>query len=720
MSNCLKRFSLFVVCCLVSGLAAADTFYATPSGAGSKNGTSWSNAIDETQIQSFFNNSMGAGDTLQLGSGTYDLPDDGSGNRLKIYGSGTSSADKVLMGVDTGAGRPLLLGDWSVTSPETGGDSASGIWINTNVKYITFTGFDIYGMKLGVITSSSGGISDITFSDLNIQNTNTGFYLRGVSSSIIEECTISQYHKRGVRFVSGCSFIEVENVQADCNLGNTSWPTNYPAGFGMDNSSTVHDITYRYCVSRNNYFPLGTSYWNGDGFVAENSVYNIAYYNCEAYDNTDGGWDEKSKAAYLENCISMRNKRNYRVWNVNGSKISGGTGEYTRLVNCIGAYASSAGGSGSVDCFWTNGLVDVQNSTFHNGPSNAVHVEYYATHNTIAVFTDCIISQDNVYGTGNITLHENNTTITLVDTATYKAGVSGTEPNYLSPSQGWEGDPANAYNNQTYGSSKGYYMASDVLVEAGQVEWTQDSGWKTVILNATFANPVVVMSPVSANGADPCHARVRNVTASSFEFTVEEWDYLDGVHTADETLYYLVVEEGTHTIGGLTWEAGIASVNQNWNTISLSSSFSYHAILPQIVTVNDSASANIRMRNANGTGFQIMVDEEEAADGVHANETVHYIVVNGGSGSESGLDFAAGVTGDSYTDQPSSISFGGTYSNSAFFAQMRTTDGSDSSGLRVVSKTDTSASIFVEEELSLDEEIAHTDEKISWFVIELN
>ena len=459
MSNCLKRFSLFVVCCLVSGLAAADTFYATPSGAGSKNGTSWSNAIDETQIQSFFNNSMGAGDTLQLGSGTYDLPDDGSGNRLKIYGSGTSSADKVLMGVDTGAGRPLLLGDWSVTSPETGGDSASGIWINTNVKYITFTGFDIYGMKLGVITSSSGGISDITFSDLNIQNTNTGFYLRGVSSSIIEECTISQYHKRGVRFVSGCSFIEVENVQADCNLGNTSWPTNYPAGFGMDNSSTVHDITYRYCVSRNNYFPLGTSYWNGDGFVAENSVYNIAYYNCEAYDNTDGGWDEKSKAAYLENCISMRNKRNYRVWNVNGSKISGGTGEYTRLVNCIGAYASSAGGSGSVDCFWTNGLVDVQNSTFHNGPSNAVHVEYYATHNTIAVFTDCIISQDNVYGTGNITLHENNTTITLVDTATYKAGVSGTDPNYINPSQSWEGEPAGAFNSQTYGSSKGYYMA---------------------------------------------------------------------------------------------------------------------------------------------------------------------------------------------------------------------------------------------------------------------
>jgi len=543
MSHNLKRLWLFVFFCLVSGMASAATFYATPSGAGSKDG-SLGNPIDETQIQSFFNNSMGAGDTLELGSGNYDLPGDSSGNRLKISSSGSSSADKVLKGVNTGGGRPVLLGQWSAYDPDNNNNSASGIWINANISHITFTGFDIYGMKNGIISSSSGNVTNITFKDMNIQHCSTCFYLRGVSSSLFLDCTLSQYNKSGIRFNDNCSLIEVENVVADCNLGNINWPSQaYPTGFGMEANNGNHDITFRGCVAKNNYYASGSGvYWNGDGFRAEDNAYNIAFYDCEAYGSTDAGWDDKSEAAYYENCISLRNKRNFRIWNTNGSKSSGGSGEYTTMVNCLGAYAYRSGGTGSADCFWTNGLVEVHNSTFHNGPGNVVHVENRDNHDTHAIFNDSILSQDNVYGTGNLTNKENGTTLTLNSTAQYKAGVTGTDPDYVNESQNWSGSPVHAFNSQLYGSSKGYYVENVVLVEAGKVTWTQDSGWKTVSLNSTFVNPIVVMSPVSANGGDPCHARVRNVTSSSFQFSVEEWDYLDGNHGADETLYYLVVE----------------------------------------------------------------------------------------------------------------------------------------------------------------------------------
>ncbi len=41
--------------------------------------------------------------------------------------------------------------------------------------------------------------------------------------------------------------------------------------------------------------------------------------------------------------------------------------------------------------------------------------------------------------------------------------------------------------------------------------------------------------------------RVRKVTSSSFEFQLDEWSYLDGVHGA-ETVSYLVVEAGEYQL----------------------------------------------------------------------------------------------------------------------------------------------------------------------------
>ncbi len=73
------------------------------------------------------------------------------------------------------------------------------------------------------------------------------------------------------------------------------------------------------------------------------------------------------------------------------------------------------------------------------------------------------------------------------------------------------------------------------------------SDWTTVNLTLTYDNPVVIAGPVSFNGSNPAIARVRNVTATSFEIRVDEWDYLDEIH-GPETVDYLVIEAGTHRL----------------------------------------------------------------------------------------------------------------------------------------------------------------------------
>ncbi|HFA47923.1 MAG TPA: hypothetical protein ENJ95_02765 [Bacteroidetes bacterium] len=64
--------------------------------------------------------------------------------------------------------------------------------------------------------------------------------------------------------------------------------------------------------------------------------------------------------------------------------------------------------------------------------------------------------------------------------------------------------------------------------------------WKTVPLVREYNKPVVIFGPPSA-GNDPTVPRVRNVTPTSFEVRLQDWDYLMPQHPM-ETVSYFVVE----------------------------------------------------------------------------------------------------------------------------------------------------------------------------------
>lgn len=80
----------------------------------------------------------------------------------------------------------------------------------------------------------------------------------------------------------------------------------------------------------------------------------------------------------------------------------------------------------------------------------------------------------------------------------------------------------------------------EIFGETGQVDLS--SNWVTVNLERQYTQPVVLFGSLQA-GDDPATIRVRNVTPTSFEVKISEWDYLDGTHAVTPASF--MVAEGS-------------------------------------------------------------------------------------------------------------------------------------------------------------------------------
>jgi|GEM_PF-6694020 len=246
------------------------------------------------------------------------------------------------------------------------------------------------------------------------------------------------------------------------------------------------------------------------------------------------------------------------------------------------------------------------------------------------------------------------------------------------------------------------------------------NGFRTVAYGAgvTFTNPIVVMGPPSFNGSQPTSVRVRNVGASSFEYQIEEWDYLDQTHIS-ENIGFLAVEAGRGTLGGLAIEAGAVTANHNWVSVSFSSPFpTAPVVVAQATTRNGGQAITRRIRSVTTTGFQVRVQEEEGNDGSHANETVHWIAIEPGSGTATGgIPIRVASTANAVTQAFFSIAFGATVVNPVLIADMQTFDGADTAALRHRNLSTTGVEVKVEEEQSLNTETNHTTEVVGFIAI---
>jgi hypothetical protein len=171
--------------------------------------------------------------------------------------------------------------------------------------------------------------------------------------------------------------------------------------------------------------------------------------------------------------------------------------------------------------------------------------------------------------------------------------------------------------------------SGNVVGEAGSINSNTTNGgdWRTLTFSGSYTNPVLLMGMMTYNGGHASHLRLRNVSSSSAQYQIEEWDYLDGGH-ATENIAYIVVEQGAHVlVDGTTIQAGLATRNHTWGSVNFDNMGSLPVVFSQSQTYNGNQAIVTRHRNITATSFQVRLQEEEGNDGGHANEIVGYIVV---------------------------------------------------------------------------------------------
>lgn len=264
------------------------------------------------------------------------------------------------------------------------------------------------------------------------------------------------------------------------------------------------------------------------------------------------------------------------------------------------------------------------------------------------------------------------------------------------------------------GDRKTLAELNDVVAEARML--TVDEPWQTYNLTGEYESPVVVAKPLSFQGSQPCHVRLRNVSSDRFEARVEEWLYMNDVHY-DEFVGSLAMDGGTYELDdGISVEVGRTVTDHSWTSVSFEQNFTADPLVfCQSETVQGGQPIVTRIANVSTTGFDLRLQEEEAL-GSHSGESLGYIAIEPGIGTLHGMTFEAGRM--KLEDQWSHLSFDHSYTNPVFLAGIQSFNGSNTASLRHQNLSATGVEVAVQEEQSQDDEMNHVIEQVGYLVLE--
>ena len=356
---------------------------------------------------------------------------------------------------------------------------------------------------------------------------------------------------------------------------------------------------------------------------------------------------------------------------------------------------------------------DVDMFKFTSGPGTVTfNIRTFQENPDLDIIARIFNSSGTEIGSFNPVDEVNSTVSINVTQGTYYLSIDGT-------------GKVGAYSD--YGSVGFYSLTGTVpkpsvlLGESGTI-LNLNSNWQTVTFKSGYTNPVVVMGTASRLGSDPVTVRVRNVRPNSFEARIEEWNYQDGLH-GGENVSFFVAEAGVHVLpDGTRISAGISAVNHRFTNINFANNAGFATapvVLAQVVTNNERSTTTTRLRNVSTSGFQIRVQEEEAADRIHLAESVGWIAIEHGQTVQGGRRIEVGQTPMAVAHINYPIDFDTTFtSRPGFFAQMQSHNGGDPAVVRHTSLNSRGASIFLEEERSFDVEVNHNAESVGYLAIE--
>lgn len=248
--------------------------------------------------------------------------------------------------------------------------------------------------------------------------------------------------------------------------------------------------------------------------------------------------------------------------------------------------------------------------------------------------------------------------------------------------------------------------------------------WQTVSLDNTYDNPVVIVSDPTLNGSDPAAIRIRNVTDKTFQLQLQEPNYRDGRHTK-ESVSYVVMEAGDWAFAnGARISAGTQVSNtltsRGFDSVALEDFRDTPAILSQVQTANGGDWVTTRMRNQSNNGFQLAMQEEEALNkGGHANETIGWVALSQGVASDGDTLLQGGMTGRFLGSDRKSVQFKEAFDTApSVIAKLGSFYGADTANLRLDEISNLSFGARVHEEQSLDRELNHTNESVTFLALE--
>ncbi|MEM6743452.1 MAG: Calx-beta domain-containing protein [Pseudomonadota bacterium] len=256
-----------------------------------------------------------------------------------------------------------------------------------------------------------------------------------------------------------------------------------------------------------------------------------------------------------------------------------------------------------------------------------------------------------------------------------------------------------------------------LIAQAGETAFVQQGAdaWTQVLFDAAMVDPIVTLGPLSRKGAHEATLRVRNVTSHGFEIQVDEWDHLDGWHTG-ETVSWLAVERGTHRLAdGAMLQAGRSDASHDWTRIDFDAGFADVMVLGSVSSDRTPNAVTERFRDLSADGVSVALQKQEASDGTTAVESFDWVAFELG-----GFDaFTAVRDGTTVNDAHTAVTLDAPLADDqAFFAEMQTTRGKDAATLRLNAFDGQTATLFVEEETSRDDEKRHLHEEIAWLTID--
>lgn len=203
------------------------------------------------------------------------------------------------------------------------------------------------------------------------------------------------------------------------------------------------------------------------------------------------------------------------------------------------------------------------------------------------------------------------------------------------------------------------------------------------------------------NGVDYCS----NSTEAQQVITIED-------RTSPDIFRIYTLPNGKKMVAGV-----MENVSNHWKTVSFPIQFANQPVmLAQVSSQNEASPVNARLRNISTTQFQVILQEEEGADGVHTQENVSWVAFERGTFSG---DDAFEMTSHLMTDAVQNFAFGETFDNVPHvFATVQTNNEKDPVNVRLTNLNTLGLDSWLQEETSSDPEVSHNLETVSLVAFE--